>query len=173
MLGDSCASNHLRKSSTGMINLRPYNSKITIRDGTGLYTTMVGDWPVRFLFKDGSTLILMDVRLAPNIQFTLLSLTKAMLQGWTLGSRGLAIMLSKDDQTVVFDRLIKTATCYVCGVQTQVLQEGDIPIPGLALVAAQSMPMEKFHWLLGHPSYALTRATAERLGFSLMEGAEK
>ena len=69
VLGDSCASNHLRKTSTGMINLRPHNSTITIGDGTGLYTTMVGDWPVRFLFKDGSTLTLIieDVRVAPNM----------------------------------------------------------------------------------------------------------
>ena len=78
-----------------------------------------------------------------------------------------------DEQTVVFDRLIKTATGYVCGLQTQALQEGEIPMPGMALVATQSMPIEKFHRPLAHPSYALTRATAERMGITLTGMTEK
>lgn len=34
------------------------------------------------------------------------------------------------------------------------------------------MPIENFYRLLGHPSYALTRATAERMGLTLKGTAE-
>ena len=52
----------------------------------------------------------------PDICINLFSITKALSEGWKLSNHGLQIVLSRSNQNIEFDQILKTAHGYVCGV---------------------------------------------------------
>jgi hypothetical protein len=52
----------------------------------------------------------------PNICINLFSITKALSEGWKLSNHGLQMVLSRANQNIEFDQILKTAHGYVCGV---------------------------------------------------------
>ena len=117
-LGDSGASVHVTNDAAGMFDCHNINSYVKINNGKNLYSSMIGNKKVSIVQANGSTtdLILHDCMYIPDIYINLFSITKALSEGWKISNYGLQMVLSRSDQNIKFDQILKTEHGYVCGI---------------------------------------------------------
>ena len=106
-----------------------------------------------------------EVKIVPQLNHDLFSLTKAMKEGWQMNGRwkegGLMIELFKTTRaSMKFDRMIPSGSSWLMGIKTQRLvgQAHAVIEPG------KSIPIWKFHQMTGHTGEHLLRTTAENMG---------
>ena len=140
-----------------------------IGNGESISCTHKGKLDVVCKHKDGSTAKhTWEVKIVPQLNHDLFSVTKAMKEGWQMNSRwkegGLMIELSQPSKTSMkFDRMIPSGSSWLMGIKTQRLvgQAHAVIEPG------KSMPIWKFHQITGHTGEHLLRPTAEYMGVKL------
>jgi hypothetical protein len=105
------------------------------------------------------------VALTKGTPFNLLSLTKMMKLGRTLGGdNSTGITLTKDNIVLTFAIPIETPNGIVYAMHTR---RSEIAIPALH----QTMSFEQAHRLLGHQSDEVTRRTAKHPGWDIKKGS--
>ena len=109
-----------------------------------------------------------DVKIVPQLNHDLFSLTKAMKEAWQMNGRwkegGLMIELFKTTRaSMKFDRMIPSGSSWLMGIKTQRLlgQAHAVIEPG------KSIPMWKFHQITGHTGEHLLKTTAETMGIKI------
>ena len=109
-----------------------------------------------------------EVKIVPQLNHDLFSITKAMKEGWQMNGRwkegGLIIELLKTTRaSMKFDRMIPSGSSWLMGIKTQRLvgQAHAVIEPG------KSIPIWKFHQMTGHTGEYLLRTTAENMGIKL------
>ena len=117
-LGDSGASVHVTNDSNSMFDCCRIHLYLKISNGKHLHANMIGKKKVSIVQANGSTLdlILHDCMYIPDICINLFSITKALSEGWKLSNHGLQMVLSRANQNIEFDQILKTAHGYVCGI---------------------------------------------------------
>lgn len=164
---DSGASSHLSKSLTGMTNVRYITRAVSMGDGHDVQLTHEGDLPFVSHTRNGEQRIatLKDLGISTSLCFNLFSLTKAMTDGWTVGSEPttLNLFVAKGNNKFVFDRKLKTQTGFVCAVQLiPRIMFATYTALGLGAQDPKTLTLsvERFHTILGHAAEPTTRATA-------------
>ena len=177
---DSGASGHLSTSLKGMINVRQITRAVSMGNGQDVQLTHEGDLPFVSLARNGEERIatLKDVGISTSMHYNLFSLTKAMTDGWTVGSEPdtLNLFVAKNGNKFVFDRKLKTQTGFVCAVQLVPRPMGTLQNAvalGIQDPKILRMSVERFHAILGHAAEPTTRATAKRLGIELFGTLDK
>ena len=142
-LADSGASSHMGPGDEGMTQLEDRQSAIKVGDGKVLESTKVGK-RLGVAIQPGGKHIdisLSKYKQVPGLWCNLFSLTTAIKDGWTIGSKGKMITISKDGLTIVFNKIIPSGDGYVCGI--------DIMPRGESAAATQSsgssMDINRFH----------------------------
>ena len=110
-------------------------------------------------------------RYTPNSNFNLLSLTKLLMDGWTMNGNNNAIVMRKGDNEIRFDIVIKTETG---AIYAAYIKRRNVPElqGGMVVKEGSRMSVEKAHDLLMHSHEDATRATAKHLGWELSKGAK-
>ena len=118
-LGDSAASTHMGNSDEGMFDVTVISSPVKVGSGVVPTATKFGKKRVTAIQLDGTTvdLVLDDYKYVPELWVNLFSITKALTKGWDIGNKGVNLFLTKDQTTLLFDRVIKTDKGMVLGVE--------------------------------------------------------
>ena len=159
-----------------MINIRKatQESAITIGNGECEEATAIADIPGTICDQHGREHghgTLRDVILLENGKYNLFSLTKMMLEGWTLGGDKEAIWLSKGDQTITFDIKIPTPKGVIYAMYMK--RDDEVAGAGVTNDAPLTMSIAQAHDKLGHCSEDATRRGAKALGWHLTKGSLK
>ena len=165
-IGDSAATSHMTNNKTGVYDLTPIRGSVMIGNGESISCSNKGKLDVICKHKDGSMAKqTWEVKIVPQLNHDLFSLTKAMKEGWKMNGRwkegGLMIELFKTAKTSVkFDRMIPSGSSWLMGKKTQrlVVQAHAVIEP------EKSIPIWKFHQITGHTGEHLLRTTAEYMG---------
>ena len=149
-------------NDVGMTNVRLGDSKVTIGDGKSLTASKIGDLKVLLQTKEGwCTFTLKDVKHVPNLCINLLSIPKALNEGYNIGNNGSKLFLTKGDFILPFDKLFKAGSSFVCGVDLHPWTP-DYATP--ALENGAKIKFQDAHNKLGHCGEDSTRSTAKYYG---------
>ena len=120
-LADSGASSHMGHCDAGMFDLQDKTCGIKVGDGNTLTVTKIGKKSGILVQADGkkTNVVLENYKHVEGLWVNLFSVTQALASGWNLKSDGQMIMLIKGQDTIKFDRIMKTGDGYVCGVEIQ------------------------------------------------------
>ena len=118
-MGDTAASTHMGNSDEGLTDIEEVTQYIMIGNGKKLQVTKVGTLHRTTFQEDGSS---MDIELkgykyVPSLQVNLFSITKALDQGWNLTNKGVQMILTKGRAKLTFDKVFKTDTGKVVGIE--------------------------------------------------------
>ena len=168
-IGDSAATSHMTNNMTGVYDLIPIRGSFMIGNGESINCTHKGKLDVICKHKDGSMAKqTWKVKIVPQLNHDLFSLTKAMKEGWQMNGRwkeeGLLIELFKTAKTSTkFYRMIPSGSSWLMGIKTQGLvgQAHAVIEPG------KSIPILKFNQIAGYTGEHLLRPTAEYMGIKL------
>jgi hypothetical protein len=94
----------------------------------------------------------------------LFSISKSLLNGWSISNKGVEIKLSKGKSKTVFDRTIKTSKGLVVGVK--IVSRTD-DLANVMLDRRKSIDISVLHGVLGHPSEDITKKTADYYGWKI------
>ena len=126
-IADTGASSHMMNQDKGMFNIREVNTSVKVGNGESLKCKKIGDVRIKMKQKDGKKdveTILKDVMFVPELTTNLLSIGKALKQGWELRSKGEEFFLSKGRNTVNFDKNLVSNFGKVLGVDVEVVDLG-------------------------------------------------
>jgi hypothetical protein len=84
------------------------------------------------------------------------------LSGWILGNEGKTILLKNGNSVLKLNKMFKTKSGYVGGME--ILPRVGDSIAAPALSPGKGVDIMKFHDMLGHVSESTTRKTAEYYG---------
>jgi hypothetical protein len=117
-LRESGASYHLTVDTAGMYDCSCIHSYLKIGHDKCMYSSRIVKKKVTIVQANGSILdlIMYDCIYVPDICIKLLSITKALIECWTLSNHGLLMVLIPADFKITFDQTLKTTHGYVCGV---------------------------------------------------------
>ena len=168
-IGDSVATSHMTNNKTGVYELTPIRGSVMIGNGESISCTHKGKLDAICKYRDGSMAREMwEVKIVPQLNHDLFSLTKTMKEGWQMNGRwkegGLMIELFKTTRaSMKFDRMIPSGSSWLMGIKTQRLvgQAHAVNEPG------KSIPIWKFHQMTGHTGEYLLRTTVENMGIKL------
>jgi len=108
-----------------------------------------------------------DVLHAPNQNFNMFSISKALMSGWMLSGDREGIMLTKGDATIKFDIRIETRRgALFCGYFKRRQEVGAGSTESGAV-----FPIAKVHQILGHGGEDDARKTAKALGWRITRGS--
>ncbi|KAG7343615.1 gag-polypeptide of LTR copia-type [Nitzschia inconspicua] len=113
MIGDSGATVHMRRDTSGMYDLREEKCVIKYGNGAQSTSTVVGKWAG--MIKDNGVLkkvILDGVTVVPGSAYNLFSLTRALNKG-IVKSNGETMILECNGTTISFDHRIETANGFL------------------------------------------------------------
>jgi hypothetical protein len=118
-LGDTAASTHMGNSQEGMTDIEEVVQYIMIGNGKKLQVNKIGTLHRTVFQEDGTS---MDIELkgykyVPQLQVNLFSITKALDQGWDLSNKGVIMILTKGKASLTFDKIFKTDTGKVVGIE--------------------------------------------------------
>ena len=166
-IADTGASGHMSGSTEGMSNLRKCEDSVVVANGQKVKATLIGDKHGFITDRNGNKrkVVFKGTKYVPELApYNLCSVTHCLEEGFNLSNEGKMIVLKKDGFTLEFDKEIKTASGYVCGVTVEP-QVAEIATPALK---EGPIGIMRFHELLGHPSEAKTRAVASYYGVKLI-----
>jgi hypothetical protein len=170
-LDDSGASCHMTNSDEGMYNCRNIKSPIKIGDGRTRYATKIGTKKLMVIQKDGSTLdiTLEECKYVPSLWINLFSITKALGHKWNLSNKGQCIVLKKNSNTLMFDRLMQTDNGAVVGV----IMKPKIDTIHMSIEKGRVVNINDFHKSMGHVNEESLRKTAQLYNIKLKGKLEK
>jgi hypothetical protein len=107
----------MKNTIDGLFDLRKEETFVKIGNGEGLKSTTFGTLKATVEQADGTKMdvTLKNVAYVPELATNLLSITKAMENGFKVSSTGNILRLSKGSKIVKFDRLQKTKMEFVLG----------------------------------------------------------
>ena len=168
-IGNTGASTHMKNTMEGLYDLREENTTVHIGNGKSLNSTMIGTLKATVQQLDGTTI---DVKLnnvvyVPELSINLLSITKAIENGFQVSNEGNIMSLTKGSMTIKFDKIQKTKNGFCPGIimKTKLTQE--------SAYIAQIMTYTEGHQKLGHPGEELTKATANKIGWKMTKKTEE
>ena len=162
---DSAASSHMGPSDDGMYDLEDREAAIKVGSGELLPTSKIGKRKVTAIQKGKNmNLIQEQYKCCPGLKYHLFSVTYAMQHGWTVGSKGKVMTISKDGVTLEFDVVIQTGDGFVCAVE---LRPRQVETAAAALSSGSSVDINTFHKIFNHCGEATLTATAKAHGIKL------
>jgi hypothetical protein len=166
---DSGACGHYCKSIEGMFNLKDIAETITVGNGDSMTATKVGSLRRRVVQLNGSTLdiIINEVKYAPNLCANLLSINKAIKNGFKLSNNGTSICLTKGSASITFDRIINTLSGSISGFKMVSHQSSVAYVAKGKLELIKSIDINKFHEMIGHCGFDCLKRTATIHGLRL------
>lgn len=164
-LGDSGASCHMTCDEDGMYDCREIKSPIKIGDGRTLYATKIGKKKLMVIQKDGTTLdvVLDECKFVPGLWINLFSITKALGNKWNISNKGQCLILSKNNVSIEFDRIMKTDNGAVVGV----LMKPRIDKMNVSMEKGRVVDINDFHNAIGHINEDSLIKTAAFYGIKL------
>ena len=170
---DTGASSHSSKSKKGARSVKDTNSTSVGHAGPAVKATSTIEVPGRFLEKDGSPgmkAVLTEVSYNKGLNFNLFSLTRMLVNGWTVTSGDAnGITIRKGENVINFDIVIPTSrgAIFAC----RFLRDSDIL--AASTESGVCMSVQKAHGLLGHGDENSTRQSAKELGWVITPGKLK
>ena len=168
-IGDSAATSHMTSNKMGVYNLVPINGSVMIGNGQSISCTHKGKSDVICKHKDESMArVTWDVKLVPQLNHDLFSLTKAMKEGWQMNGRwkegGVVIELFKTTRaSMKFDRMIPSGSSWLMEIKVQkVLDHAHS-----AMEPGKTISMSKLRQITGHTGEHLLRPTANYMRIKL------
>lgn len=172
-IGDTGASGHSTGYDIGGTNVRDGVSATTGMNGAPVVAAKEMDIPVEHCDKTGQKLkrmIFKDVSYLKGANFNLCSLTKMMIEGWTMvGDSEEGIYMRNDSDEVRFDIVIKTEKgAIMAGYFKRTAEEHT----AVAAVAHDQVhiKVKRLHQMLGHFGERDTRMTGKYLGYEIARG---
>jgi len=158
-VADSGASCHMINNDSDLYDVRPIDNVITIGSGKQLKATKVGKVKRMVRQKDGTLFpVTLEVKYVPGLWINLFSLTKAMQLGSQLSNEGLVICISRKGKTIRFDKIFKTKTGFVGGVDICPVQTSST-FAHFTLDKGNTIDYNKFHQMMGHVGEKLRHTT--------------
>jgi hypothetical protein len=117
-IGDSGASGHYCNSLEGMFDIASIDEDIKVGNGKSMKATKVGKLRCKVKQEDGHSfeVTLTDVKFVPELWINLFSIGKVLSNGFQIGNDGIKIHVSKGNFCLCFDKVMKTKSGYVLGV---------------------------------------------------------
>ena len=179
-IADTGASSHMMNSDKGMFNIREVNTSVKVGNGESLRCNKIGDVRIKVKQRDGKKdveTILKDVMYVPQLTTNLLSIGKALKQGWELRSKGEDFFLSKGRNTVNFDKNLVSNFGKVSGMDAEVvdLENESVKENGVMVDILKrgkderkvKLTAEEAHARLGHVNEESFIKTAKYLGWEI------
>ena len=118
-MGDSGSSCHFTNDDSGLFDWRPIKEGISLGDGRTVYATKIGTLRLEVHQRNGTKCIvyLPECKYIKSIPTNLFSITRALAHGWNLRNNGVQLVLTNQDQKIVFDSVESTATGFVMKVK--------------------------------------------------------
>jgi hypothetical protein len=106
-------------SQEGLTDIEEVTQYIMIGNGKKLQVHKIGTLHRTAFQEDGTSLDieLKGYKYVPQLQVNLFSITKALDQGWNLSNRGVLMILTKGKASITFDKIFKTDTGKVVGIE--------------------------------------------------------
>jgi len=168
-IADSGASCHMTGSLAGLTDIEEINETITVGNGETIKATKMGTLYGRVRASDGTMqrVKLYQCKYVPDLApFNLFSITHALSTGCDLGNDGEKIFIRKGDFKLVFDKRINTRSGYVLGTEIMPC-EVESEMANATISNDESVDVNEFHALLGHPSESKMRFIANYYGVKL------
>ena len=117
-IADTGASAHMTYNKSGFIEMKEDARQITIGDGSNMAIKQIGKWQGMITDKTGKQqLITLDeVCYVPELKYNLMSLTKALKNGWILSGNNQQLSLRKADEEMIFDKKIHSSNGHIFGI---------------------------------------------------------
>ncbi|KAG7336872.1 reverse transcriptase RNA-dependent DNA polymerase, partial [Nitzschia inconspicua] len=166
MIGDSGATVHMRRDTSGMYDLREEKCIIKYGNGAQSTSTVVGKWAG--MIKDNGVLkkvILDGVTVVPGSAYNLFSLTRALNKG-IVKSNGETMILECNGTTIRFDHRIETANGFLLAARFEPMELQD-ESAHVSLKEGTNVQISKFHTIMGHANEDSIRLTAKHMGVIL------
>jgi hypothetical protein len=110
---------------------------------------------------------LKEVKYVPELWVNLLSISKALKNGFNLRNKGLIISLKKGSVSVTFDRVIKTVNGSISGIKMTTYDPSVGYLAKGGLTAIKEIDVNKFHEMIGHCGVDRFNKTANIHGLKL------
>ena len=107
---------------------------------------------------------LKNVRYVPEMFCKLISLTKAMKNGYEVIGKNNRITLQSGKQKISFDRVIQSGKGILLGMKTEIVKKKDNQV---------KYTEKEFHDMLGHPNNHACHITARNLGYKVTGNMNK
>jgi hypothetical protein len=106
-------------SQEGLTDIEEVTQYIMIGNGKKLQVHKIGTLHRTAFQEDGTSLDieLKGYKYVPQLQVNLFSITKALDQGWNLSNKGVLMILTKGKASITFDKIFKTDTGKVVGIE--------------------------------------------------------
>ena len=142
-LADSGASSHMGPGDEGMVDLEDRKLTIKVSNGKVLESVKIGKRLGVALQPGGKSIdiCLTKYKCVPGLWCNLFSLTQAISEGWTIGSKGKMLTISRNGRTIVFDKTFPSGDGYVCGIDIVHRQES----AATTLASGTSIDINKLH----------------------------
>ena len=124
-ISDSAATSHMTSNKLGVFNLIPINGSVMIGNGQSISCTHKGKLDVICNHKECPIAReTWDVKIVPQLNHDLFSITKALKEGWQMNGRwkerGLVIEQFKTTRaSMKFDRMIPSGSSCLVGSKVQ------------------------------------------------------
>ena len=155
-IADSGCSGHICKDLEGMYDIEEESTDIRIGDGKYMKGTKTGKIKMNVIQEDGKIIpiTLQNVRYVPTACYNLFSITAAMKHGFSIGGSNQMIYIEKGSFRLMFDRIIKTDKCFLCGIHMQP-RSNEAAMAGL--IQGTTIKVNELHEKLGHMGEEMTR----------------
>jgi hypothetical protein len=166
---DSGASGHYSMSIDGMFNIQDIDEKVTVGNGDKMAATKVGSLRRCVIQVDGSTLdiVINDVNFLSELCANLISVNKALKNGFKLSNKNENISLTKGSASITFDRIIKSLDGTVSAIKMVYLDSQTAYVVQNKLDSEKSVNVNKFHEIIGHCGLDRLKKTAQVHGLKL------
>jgi hypothetical protein len=161
---DSGACGHYCKSIEGMFNLKDIAETITVGNGNSMTAAKVGSLRHCIVQLNGSTLdvTINEVKYVPHLCANLLSINKAIKNGFNLSNNGTSICLTKGSASITFDRIMNTLSGSISGI-TMVSHQSSVAYVGKGKSELiKSIDINKFHEMIRNYGFDCLKRTATK-----------
>ena len=171
---DSGASCHSTNNLQGTSNVRRGGVSTVGHAGAAVNATHTVDIKGQFVSRDGSVTMsatLTDVGYNPNMNYNLFSLSRMLVNGWSItdgSAKGISIGDSEGN-VIHFDIVVKTPRGAIFATRF----DRESEVNAASTEKGTRMNITKAHALLGHGDEESTRATAKHLGWTITRGKLK
>jgi hypothetical protein len=110
---------------------------------------------------------LKEVKYVPKLWVNLLSINKALKNGFDLSNKGLMISLKRNSVSVTFHRVIKKVNESISGIKMTIYELSVASTAKGSLTAVKEIDVNKFHEMIGHCGVDRLKKTANIHGLKL------
>jgi hypothetical protein len=150
----------------GLTDLTKTETTVSVGNGTKLKSIITGTFKGTVVQKDGTEkdITLHNVAYVPSLTYNLLSITKALENGFHISNKEKIMVLRKENFVIKFDRIKRTNASYCPGI---LLKSRVYCKMANTAIVNQNVDYHEAHQKLGHLGHDTTRATALKLGWTL------